>query len=88
MKACVLNFGDFSNPFQVTNGVKQGCVLAPTLFSTMFAAMFTDSLYNNVGGVNITFRTDSKLFNSKGFPISTRGKVANISNILFADNCS
>ena len=27
---------EFSGPFEVTNGVKQGCVLAPTLFSMMF----------------------------------------------------
>ena len=28
-----------SEPFEVTNGVKQGCVMAPTLFSMMFSAM-------------------------------------------------
>ena len=27
---------------KVTNGVKQGCVLAPTLFSMMFSAMLMD----------------------------------------------
>ena len=37
----VQNDGEFSDPFRVTNGVKQGCVLAPTLFSTMFSAMLT-----------------------------------------------
>ena len=31
----------FFYPFLVTNGVKQGCVLAPTLFSMMFSAMLT-----------------------------------------------
>ena len=33
MQARVQNDGEFSEPFEVTNGVKQGCVLAPTLFS-------------------------------------------------------
>ena len=33
------NDGDFSAPFEVTNGVKQSCVMAPTLFSMMFSAM-------------------------------------------------
>ena len=33
MPARVQNGGDFSDPFPVTNGVKQGYVLAPTLFS-------------------------------------------------------
>ena len=31
MLARVQNDGEFSDPFPVTNGVKQGCVLAPTL---------------------------------------------------------
>ena len=33
MMARVIENGDVSDPFPVTNGVKQGCVLAPTLFS-------------------------------------------------------
>ena len=41
MLARVQNDGVFSDPFPVTNGVKQGCVLATTLFSMMFSAMLT-----------------------------------------------
>ena len=36
MLARVQNNGEFSDPFPVTNGVKQGCVLASTLFSRCF----------------------------------------------------
>ena len=43
MLARVQNDGEFSDPFPVTNGVKQGCVLASTLFSMMFSAMLTDA---------------------------------------------
>ena len=32
-----------NEPFEVPNGVKQGCVLAPTLFSMMFSAMLMDA---------------------------------------------
>ena len=39
MLARVQNNGKFSDPFPVTNGVKQGCVLASTLFSMMFSAI-------------------------------------------------
>ena len=35
MMARVLDNGNSSNAFQVTSGVKQGCVLAPTLLSMM-----------------------------------------------------
>ena len=31
--------GDLSKPFPISNGVKQGCVLAPTLFSIFFSMM-------------------------------------------------
>ena len=31
--------GDLSEPFPVSNGVKQGCVLAPTLFSLFVSMM-------------------------------------------------
>jgi hypothetical protein len=54
-----------------------GAMFTDSLYNNV-GAMFTDSLYNNVGGVNITYRRDGQLFNSKGFPIPTRGKVANI----------
>ena len=35
MMARVIENGDVSDPFPVTNGVKQGCVLAPALFSPL-----------------------------------------------------
>ena len=38
----VLDNGNASNSFPMTNGGKQGCVLAPTLFSLMFSAKLTD----------------------------------------------
>ena len=43
MLASVQNDGEFSDPFLMKNEVKQGCVLASTLFSMMFSAMLTDA---------------------------------------------
>ena len=43
MQARVQNDGEFSIPFEVTNEVKQGCVMAPTLFSMMYSAMLMDA---------------------------------------------
>ena len=51
MQACVQNDGEFSEPFEVTNGVKQGCVLAPTLFSMKFSAMLMDAFQDQSGTV-------------------------------------
>ena len=42
MHARVKNDVEFSEPFEVSNGVEQGCVMAPTLFSMMFSAMLMD----------------------------------------------
>ena len=36
MQARVQNDGEFYEPFEVTNGVKQDCVMAPTVFIMMF----------------------------------------------------
>ena len=43
MQARVQNDGENSEPFPVTNGFNQGCVIAPTLFSMRFSAMLTDA---------------------------------------------
>ncbi|BHF85491.1 hypothetical protein SprV_1002865800 [Sparganum proliferum] len=43
MIARVTDNGAVSEAFAVTNGVKQGCALAPTLFSLMFSAMLMDA---------------------------------------------
>ncbi|BHF79977.1 hypothetical protein SprV_0702310100 [Sparganum proliferum] len=43
MMARVTDNGTVSEAFAVTNGVKQGCVLAPTLFSLMFSAILMDA---------------------------------------------
>ena len=58
MEARVKDNGEFSEPFPVTNGVKQGCVLAPTLFSMLFSAMLTDAFRNENVGIEFRSKTD------------------------------
>ena len=50
----------FFEPFPVTNGVKQGCVMAPTLFSMMFSAMLSDAFED----VDAGFQTGTALMAS------------------------
>ena len=61
--AQVQNDGEFSDSFPVTNGVKHGCVLAPTLFSMMFSAMLIAAFQDGDSGIPIRYRFDGKLFN-------------------------
>ena len=63
MLARVQNDREFSDPFPVTNGVTQGCVLVSTLFSMMFSAMFTDAFQDGDNGIPNRYRFDRKLFN-------------------------
>ena len=63
MQARVQNDGEYSEPFPVTNGFKQGCVIAPTLISMMFSAMLTDAFQDVDAGFPIRYRFDGKLQN-------------------------
>ena len=58
MLARVQNDGEYSDPFTVTNGVKQGCVLASTLFSKTFSAMLTDAFQDDDNGTPFRYRFD------------------------------
>ena len=74
MLARVQNGGEFSVSFPVTNGVKQGCVLAPTLFSMMFSAMLTAAFQDGDNGIPIRYHFDGKLFNLRRLQKKVREK--------------
>ena len=58
MLALVQNDGEFSDPFPVTNGVKQGHFLILTLFSMMLSAMLTADFQDGDNGIPIRYRFD------------------------------
>ena len=80
--------GETSEPLPVTNEVKQGYVLAPTLFSLMFSAMLSDVFRDSVVGIGIKYRTDGSLFNLRRLKAKTKVKVSTINDFLFADDCA
>ena len=88
MKARVQDNGEFSEPFSVSNGVKQGCVLAPTLFSIIISAMLADAFKNGDEGINIIYRMDGQLFNLKRLKAKTKIKTYAVRDLLFADDCA
>ena len=88
MRATVLDNGDTSDSFPVTNGVKQRCVLAPTLFSMVFAAMLHDASQDNDDGIQLKSRTDGGVFNLRRFKAKTKVKIATLRELLFADDCA
>ncbi|VDN37135.1 unnamed protein product [Dibothriocephalus latus] len=89
MKARVTEYGTVSEAFAVTNGVKQGCVLAPTLFSLMCPAMLTDACRDERPAIRIKYRTDGYLLNSMICTLNTTTEAdMQRSMDLFAAGCA
>nr|VZI07637.1 unnamed protein product [Spirometra erinaceieuropaei] len=87
MMARVTDNGAVSEAFAVTNGVKQGCVLAPTLFSLMFSAMLMDAYRDERPGIRIAYRTDGHLLNQRRMNFQSRVSITTVHELLFADDC-
>ena len=67
MKASLIYEGMESSQFDVKNGVKQGCVLAPVLFNIYFSYLIKYAFDNNQRGVYLHSRLDGSLFNVTRF---------------------
>ena len=88
MVARVLNDGESSEPFQVTNGVKQSCVLGPTLFSMIIAAMLMEAFKDSSTGIPIRYRYDGNLFNLRRLQALSKVNEPKIRDLFFADDCA
>nr|VZI26313.1 unnamed protein product [Spirometra erinaceieuropaei] len=88
MMARVTDNGVVSEAFAVTKGVKQGCVLAPTLFSLMFSAMLMDAYRDERPGIRIAYRTDGHLLNQRRMHFQSRVYTTTVHELLFADDCA
>jgi len=88
MKGTVFTSGKLTDSFPITAGVKQGCVLAPTLFSLFvaFVVMLVEKRLPE--GVPITYRMDGKVFNLRR--LQTKSKVSRLSlvELQYADDAA
>ncbi|BHF70605.1 hypothetical protein SprV_0301365800 [Sparganum proliferum] len=88
MMARVTANGAVSEAFAVTNGLKQGCVLAPTLLSRMFSAMLMDAYRDERPPViRIAYRTDGLLLNQRWMHFQSRVSTTTVHELVFADDC-
>ena len=90
MKVTVREGSARSEPFDVTSGTKQGCVLAPTLFSIFFSFMLHVAFKDTTDGVDIESRFDRGLCSTKNehFKAKTKVTLSTIHDVLFADDCA
>ena len=88
MLARVQDNGETSAPFSVSNRVKPGCVLAPTLFSVMFSAMLSDTFGNLDASIGIRYRYGRSFFNLRRLLAKTKVSTDTINNPLFANDCA
>ena len=86
MKGTVQFDGSCSEPFPIKNGVKQGCVLAPTLFGIFFSLVLSYAFRKSSDGVFIHTRSDGGLFNLARLRAKTRIRRVLIRELLFADD--
>ena len=77
-----------SGSFHISNGVKQGCVLAPTLFSIFFSIMFREANEGQPDGIYIRFRIDGSRFSLQCLLARTKTTEEIITELLFVDGCA
>ena len=80
--------GSLSDSFTISNGVKQGCVLVPTLFSIFFSIMLREENEDLPNGIYICFRSNGSLFNLRSLLAHTKTIEELITELLFAGNCA
>ena len=88
MEGTVQYDGTRSNSFPITSGVKQGCVLAPTLFGIYFAVLLQTALETSLGDILFHWRCDGSLFNLSRLRAKTRIRHSIARDLLFADDAA
>ena len=88
MQGTVQYDGSTSGSFPIKSGVKQGCVLAPTLFGIFFSVVLSSAFGTSEEGVYIRTRSDGKLFNLARLRAKTKVRNVLIRELLFADDAA
>ena len=78
--------GEESGVVLVNHGTKQGCVLAPTLFTLFLTVVLLVLHQETEEGVYVRTRIDGKLFNLARLKARTKTKLELITELLFADD--
>ena len=88
MKGTVQFEGSTSDAFNICSGVKQGCVLAPTLFGIFFSVVLRHAFGTSTEGIYLRTRSDGRLFNLARLRAKTKTREVTIRDMLFADDAA
>ena len=80
--------GSSSEPFEIHSGVKQGCVLSPTLFGIFFGLLLKHAFDTTTEGIYLRTRSDGRLFNLARLRAKTKVRKVLIRDMLFADDAA
>eukprot|EP00954_Amorphochlora_amoebiformis_P011955 933833-Amorphochlora_amoeboformis.AAC.1 len=81
---------DLSESFPIENGLRQGCVMAPTLFNLFFAAVFYAAFHDlqEEKGIQIVSRLDGRFFAPQMFNARTKTTISSFRDLCYADDCA
>ena len=88
MTGQVLSNSNQSDPFKISNRVKQGCVLAPVLFNLFFTCVLNYTVQGLDEGVYICYHFDGSIFNLCQLTAKSKTLTDLIQAALFADDCT
>ena len=80
--------GSTTDPFEISHCLKQGCVLAPTLFTPFLTALLSTVSEHLSAGVFIRTRSDGKLFQLARLKVCTKTREPCIRELLFSDDAA
>lgn len=88
MKGFVVFDGDTSSAFNMKRGVRQGCVLAPTLFGIFFSVLLMIAFKNCDFGVHLHTRRDGRLFHVNLLKYKKNRYEVLVRELLYADDAA
>ena len=77
-----------SDPFNILSGVKQGCVLAPTLFGIFFVTLLKHAFGKSTEGVYLRTKSGGNLFKLSRLRDKTRVHEKYVRDLLFANDAA
>ena len=83
----VFSNGNVTNAFVISNGVKQGYILAPVLFNVFFTCMLSHAVQDLEKEVYIRYCLDGSLFDLHRLTAKTKS-LQNLQVVLLANDCA